>query len=933
VGSELLERHAEQGALQELVESARAGRGVALVVVGEAGIGKSALLDHAVAHAAGLAVLRASGVEAEMDLSYAGLHRLLRPHLDRLPALPPPQRAALETVFGLELGAPTDGFLVGLATLTLLTDLACDQPVLCVVDDVHWLDQESLGVLAFVARRVLADRIALVFARRDGSHAVAALDGLPTLPVARLSEGAAHELLRSVATTGIEPGVGDRIVAEAVGNPLAIVELASDLAAEGFAVGIDPLQPLPLGRRLEARFAQVVHDLPADAQRLLLLAAAEPTGDPALLRRAADALGLAPDAVAAVEDAGLLHIEPSVLFRHPLIRSAVYGAAGLAARREAHGALASVDLGAGGADMRAWHLGLAVAEPDDAVAAELESSAARVRARSGYTAEAAFLTRAAELTSDPHRRTGRLLAAAAAAAGGGPARARPLLDTARAEATDDGHAAFAQWLHGLFLLQEGRYGEAPAALLAAARAYEGHDQARARLVLLDALGAVGRTGDGAVGTTPLEIATVALATPRPAGATATMADLLLDGIATRIAVGYAEAVPTLRAAVRRWAPSDVPSDNLALMCVLGTDVALDLLDDRALGAWVDALERHARHQGANRLLRTVLYGRSTTAGLRGRFAEAASANSESKQLNLLAGAPDHLQAFIDVELLGLRGDDAAARTAVRTTRHMAAATGFDAADGKALHACARLDVASGDYASAFAAAASVAARMPLGTSFIGGAPVLPDLVEAAARSGEVDAAHAAVERLADRAQATGTRWARGLLARSRALLASDAAAEELYGEALDHLAATTMAFDLARTQLVHGEWLRRQNRRIDARVQLRAAAQAFGSMGADGFADRAHKELVATGERARRRTVDTAHDLTPQERQIAELAAQRVTNREIAARLFISARTVDYHLRNVFLKLDVGSRRQLGAALRPDPRRRVGSASERPGHA
>jgi DNA-binding CsgD family transcriptional regulator len=466
-------------------------------------------------------------------------------------------------------------------------------------------------------------------------------------------------------------------------------------------------------------------------------------------------------------------------------------------------------------------------------------------------------------------------------------------------------------LHGLFLIHEGHYAEAPAVLLTAAHAYQPFDVLRARSILLDAVGAACLAGDRAVGTSPRDLAREALATPRPAGATPTMADLLLDGTATRLAAGYADAAPTLRAALQSSVTDEAPTANIALWSMLGTYAALELLDDTALQSWVTAIERHARDSGSITLLRGVLLDLGTAAGLAGRFDDADSFNNELRQLNLISDAPAHMDALIDVELLGLQGRDAEGRAAARILQQAAVEMGFQAAHNRGLLARVRLDLAAGNYADALAAGNELADNPALGIGCI----VIPDIVEAGARSGDIPAATDALDRFTERADVSGTPWALGLLARCRALLAPVSYAKEQYEESLQQLGKTSMAFDLARTHLVYGERLRREGQRIDARDQLRAAMKAFASMGASGFAERARSELIATGERARRRTVDTARDLTPQERQIAEMAAHRDTNREIATRLFISASTVDYHLRNVYRKLGINSRRHLEQAL------------------
>jgi DNA-binding CsgD family transcriptional regulator len=912
----LLDRAHEQALLYELLDSARRGRSASFVITGEAGIGKSCLLERAIESATDMEVTHVSGVESEMGLSFAGLHRLLCPFLGALDSLPNPQRTALRVVFGLSDGPPPDQFLIGLAALTLLTDAATAKPLLCVVDDAQWLDTESIGILAFISRRVFADHVAFLFAVRDGLDTIPAFAGLRTIPLQGLSSSSALALLNSVVTSDLDYDVAERIIEATAGNPLAIIELTEELSAQTLGLESDPFQPLHVGHRVEERFLRVVRGMPDETQLLLLVAAAEPTGEYRLVMAAAESLGVSAEAADAPATSGLITLRPSVTFRHPLIRSAVYSAALPADRRRVHLALASVCASQSSEDMHAWHLGAGTAEPDEGVAGELEASAVRARRRGGYVAESSFLTRAAELSQETDRYVQRLLGAATAAASAGlQARARTLLDRAMKEPVNELQRAYGQWLNGLFLMHEGSYGRAPQELLAAALAYEHQDRTQARIVLLDALGSVCLAGRRAEGTSPAEIAKVALSLPRTPSRTAgRMADLLLDGIATRLVVGYAESVPMLQAAIGSWAPEEIPAENVTLWCQLGTTAALELYDDEALFGWVRTIEELSRERGSIVLLRVVLYGLSTAASLAGRFADAEAYNQEAHELNAATGAPPGLNPMIDVELAGLRGLEPETREGAEFVRQMANAVGFEAAHWRGQIALSRLELGLGRYREALVAGRSMVESAPFGVTGL----VLPDIVEAGARCGDLVAAQQALNQIAERALANPTPWALGLLARSGALLAFPSEAEAMYREAIGYLENTRVAFDLGRAHLLYGEWLRREHRRIDARTQLRLALGVFTSAGADGFAQRTQSELMATGERAQHRAPNKTNELTPQERQIAELAAQRVTNREIAAKLFVSAHTVDYHLRKIFNKLDISSRRELQEALRRD---------------
>ncbi|MGV9308751.1 ATP-binding protein [Nonomuraea sp. NPDC003727] len=905
-------RKAETAELDGLLGRAAAGLSGVLVLSGPAGIGKTALLDHAVGAAAGLQVTRVAGVEAEQELGFAGLHRLLLPFLGERGRLPGPQRDALETAFGLLRAAPPDRFLVGLAALTLLAESAADRPVLAVCDDAQWMDRESLEVLAFVARRLYADGIVLLFGVRDGDPALACLAGLDELHVAGLPDDEALALLDSSLGAEIDRVIVRRCLEETGGNPLAIRELgrglaAGELAEPGFG------EPLSLDRRLEARFLRQVGDLDSLTQQVLLVAAADPTGDPALVRQAVAHLSAAPPAgiEAAVERAErgeFLASNPGTHFRHPLIRSAVYGGAAASRRRQAHAALAAVTDPVRDADRHAWHLAAAADGPSEAVAAELEASAERARERGGHLAQAAFLRRAAELTPPGPQRNGRLLAACAAAlTAGAPHRGEELLELLTPDLGVAALDAYAMRLRGFLNVMLGREG-AVALLLQAAQVLAGPDPRAARDTLLEAFDAaivVARVGPGM---SAERVARAALRAPAVPGEP-TIADVLLAAHATMVAVGYREAVPLMRQGLLAMQAEGAENGDAARWFLLGAVLALDLWDIDALGDCSRRFSAAARRQGALRMLQAGAHGSATHALLCGRFAASEAHFAEFMDVAAAIGADLRFAGTSDVMLHAWRGDRE------RTLAAVAIQAGPDAERPGGLQvqlaraALVLLELGHCRYAEAQAAGeAGYAADPP---HYGGG--VLPDLVEAAVRNNDTAVAERALARLSERAEASGTPWALGVLARSRALLADD---ERLYREALALLERTPLATEVARTHLLYGEWLRRRNRRLDAREQLRTAHERFVAMGAAAFAERARMELAATGEQARVRTPSARYDLTPQELRVARLAAGGTTNQEIAAELFISASTVEYHLRKVFRKLGVTSRRHLGDALR-----------------
>ncbi len=910
----LVDRSAEREALGALLARAADGFSGALVLRGEVGVGKTALLDEtaAAAAAAGLQTARLTGVEPETQLGYAALHRFLLPFADHLEQLPGPQRDALQSTFGLVAGPPADRFLVALAVLTLLADVASAKPLVCVVDDVQWLDPESAVVLGFVARRLYAEQVVLVFAVREPTGPLA---GLPELVVGGLAEDAALELLASLVPGPLSPAVGARIVAETGGNPLALVEVARELSPAQLAGSEALPEPLPIGGSLEKAFSRRVSQLPLEARLLLAVAAAEPAASQALLWHAAGQLGIDPEAAMAADLGGLAEFGSQVEFRHPLIRSVAYHGMPLRRRRLIHQALAAVGDADEQPDRVAWHLGMAAVGPDEAVAAQLEQEAGRARERGGYAATVAFLSRAAELSADEGQRGQRLLAAAdAALTAGQPGRAGALLEEATPRLGGSLARAQARRLHGTIQLALGHADEAAPVLLEAARALAPTDARGAREALLEAVTVALYAGWSASKAVLSEIARAARATPTAAGSQASATDLLLDGFAARATAGYPTAAPLFRRAVAMLRAGDLsPQEGLRLSW-LGCFAAAELFDDQAQHAIALRWVQLARDYGALTALPVALNTQSSFAEVAaGRLDAAAACFTEASEISAATGNPGVFgtAGVSEAFELAWRGRETDARRVAAAVAGEATGAGRGGQNNWVQYCLAVLELGLGNYQAALQYVLGV---YDDDAPFFG-TLALPDLVEAAARCGETGIADAALGRLAERALAAGTPLALGLLARSRALLAGDDDAEPLDPEAIAHLRQCRSVPQLARAHLVYGEWLRRQLRRRDARGQLRTAHEMFTSMGAEAFAERARAELLATGERARPRTASAAEELTPQEAQIARLVIQGESNRDIAAQLFLSPSTVDYHLRKVYRKTGVTSRTQLARTM------------------
>jgi DNA-binding CsgD family transcriptional regulator len=915
----LLGRAAEQETLDRLVSDALAGRSGVVVLRGEAGVGKSALLGHVSERVADWHVARAVGVESEMELPYSALHQLCAPMLDRLDRLPAPQRAALATVFGLSTGPAPDRFLVGLATLTIFADVADDQPLACIVDDAQWLDLASAQILGFVARRLLAERVVLCFAVRTGVGDDA-LAGLPELAVDGLGDSDARALLLDNVRGPLDAAVCEQIVAESHGNPLALLELPRTWNAVDLAGGFGLPDDRPAPSRIEQSYARRLLDLPVDTQLLVLAAAAEPLGDPVLLHRAATSLGLEMEAADPTVDAGLLTIGRRVEFAHPLVRSAAYHAATADDRQRVHRALAEATDAETDPDRRAWHNARATTGPGDDVAAELERSAGRAQARGGLGAAAAFLARAVALTTDPARRVERALGAAEASLQAGAFDAAlGLVATAEAGALDEFQRARVDLVRGHVAFASGLGSDAPPLLLAAARRLEPFDPQLARETFVDAWGAALFAGRFATEGNLLEVSQAAKAAPPPAGAPRP-SDLLLDGLATLITDGRASSAEALRRAATAFASEDDAAGESVRWGWLTTVPSNVLWDDETLHAINVRHLRRVREVGALGRLPIDLTAFAIFVAWWGDFAGAASAIAEAESVTEATGT--RIAPYSPMLLAALQGREAEATALVESTIEQASAGGQGIGVQFAHWVAAILCNGFARYERALAAAQEASDDQR--DLFV--APwALVELVEASVMAGRKELGAAALERLQEATSAAGTDWALGIEARCRALLAGVGGADELFHDSIERLGRTRFRPELARAHLLYGERLRREGRRVDAREQLRLAHDLLAAIGMEAFAERARRELVATGERVRKRKAETRDRLTPQEEQIARLARDGLSNPEIGAQLFISPRTVEWHLRKVFTKLDISSRRQLRATL-ADEGRAVASA-------
>ena len=903
----LTDRDMERGELDRLLSAVRAGESRVLMVRGDPGVGKTVLLDYLAGQARGCRVVRAVGVQSEMELAFAGLHQLCAPMLGHLDQIPVPQRDALRIAFGLAVGSAPDRFLIGLAVLSLLAEVAGDQPLICLIDDEQWLDRASEQTLGFVARRLGADPVALVFSAREPC---AELAGQPELVIEGLRADHARALLDSALAGPLDARVRDLIVAETRGNPLALLELPRGLTPAELAGGFGLPAVTPLTSRIEDSFARQLEALPAPTRRLLQLAAADPSGDRSLLWRAAERLNIGIQAGRPAVEAGLVEFDGRVRFRHPLTRSAAYRSAALTERHELHAALAAVTDPQADPDRRAWHLAQATSDPDEAVAAELERSAGRAQARGGVAAAAAFLERATLLTGDQARRAGRALdAAQAKIQAGASGAAHDLLAIARTGPLGDRGRARLELVQARLAAATSRDGEAPLLLLRAAQRLAGIDVSLARATYLDAITAAIYAGRLArPGGSTTEVARVAAAAPPPPGRPRPP-DLLLDGLTALFTRGYTAALPLLRQAVAAAEESTSADEEphwLWLACVMASQV----WDDERWELLSRRYIQLVRQLGALAELPLALDRRIRPLLFAGELTAAAALLDETRTVEDATGNPPwHYGAL---SLAAFRGDQATAAALISSIMRDVTQRGEGYGIACAEWANAVLSNGLGRPGDAVAAAER-AAEDPAGLGFFRWA--LVELVEAAAHAGMPETAAGAYRRLTEMTTPAGTDWALGLAARSRALLSDGDEAEDGYREAINRLDRPRLQVELARAHLLYGEWLRRQNRRTDARSQLRTAHEMLDAMGVAAFAERARHELAATGETVRKRTAETTTTLTAQEAYIARLARDGRTNTEIGAQLFLSVRTVEWHLRKIYTKLGITSRRELRDAL------------------
>jgi DNA-binding CsgD family transcriptional regulator len=901
-------RSEECRALDRLLDGARAGQSSALVIRGEAGVGKTALLDYVAGRASGCGVARIAGVESETRFAFAGLLQLLGgPMLERIELLAGPQQDALRRAFGLMDGPSPELFLVSLAALSLLSQVAEERPLVCLVDDAQWLDRESVSALSFVARRLAAEQIAMLFALRQPSSEHE-LDGLSELVLEGLGDADARLLLDAAVPGGLDEQVRERILAETRGNPLALLELPRGLTPAELAGGFRLPDSRELSDRIEEGFLHRVQRLPTETQRVLLVAAAEAVGDTRVIAEAAERLGGSAADMVLAEDAGLVELGPQVRFRHPLVRSAAYRAGTPDQRRQAHAALAAATDSERDPDRRAWHRAHAAAGPDESVAGELERSATRAQARGGAAAAAAFLERAAELSPDRMLRGTRALAAARLKHQAGALEAAErLLTVATTSPIEERARAQAELLRAKIAYARTRGSDTPSLLSAAAQRLEPLDPELARETHLEALAAA--VGSGRFARDEGVVEAAAAATLDSEREPARAIDLLLEAVVTQLTRGYESAVPQSARALSAFRAEGLRHTNLPL-CWLACHLAFDLWEDDVSEAIATEAGRVARESGQLAALPLALNYSALFRLLRGEFDVVEQLLQEAETIT--AATRTAYIGTCSALLAAWRGD--------RETTYMRRAALIEAgtAAGEAVliqvaeWATAVLHNGLGEYADAAAAAERACDFGVLGFS----GWLLPELIDAAARSGNRAAAELAFARLAERSSTSTTEWARGIEAATHAQLSDGAQAEELHREAVDQLGRSRAVVLYGRAQLNYGEWLRRENRRPDARTQLKAAYGAFEAMGARAFAERARRELLATGETVRKRTMEARDELTPQEAQIARLASERLTNPEIAAQLYLSHRTVEYHLRKVFQKLGISSRKELADALR-----------------
>src|SRR4051794_35601143 len=905
----LLGRGREREIIDRLLANLRSGQSGVLVIRGDAGIGKTALLQYAAREAPDFRIADIAGVESEMELPFAGVHQLCAPMFERLDALPEPQRNALSVALGLRSGTAPDRFLVALAVLGLLSAVADERPLLCLVEDAQWLDDASGQVLGFVARRLLAESVAIVFAVRE-PNTKRAFDGLREVPLAGLDEEHARDLLTGATPGRLDDQIRDRIVAETGGNPLALLELPRSMSSAELAGGFDLPATADLPGHIEEHYLRRIDALPESSRQLVLLAAAEPVGDATVAWRAADFLEIERSALAAATEANLLEIGAQVRFRHPLVRSAVYRAATDRERQAVHGALADATDRVLEPDRHAWHRAQAAPGPDEDLAVELEQSAGRAQARGGFAAAAALLTRAADLTIDGTLRAERMLAAAQLNLQAGAFDAAlGLLASAEAGPLDELGRARVDLLHASLAFAQNRGSDAPLLLLEAARTLETLDARLARDTYLDAWSAALFAGGLARAGSLRDVSRAAKSAPRPAHPPRP-SDLLLDGLATVFTDGRSAAAPLLQRAVTAFAGSTASAEEVLRWGWLATVAAVYVWDyDACLAAAMREVEV-ARDSGALEVLAVGLNILSQALCLGGDYAGAALLIAEAEAVTAATGTL--VGPYGALVLAGFRGHEAEASALIDATIEEATPGGQGTAVQFAHFAKAVVMNGLGRYSEALPSALAAIDETP---ELVVAIWARSEVIEAASRTHENEVGARALAELAEETQGSAATWALGMLARGRALLSQGEQADRLYRDAIDQLTRTQLRPDLARAHLLYGEWLRRGGRRKDAREQLRIAHAMLTEMGMAAFAERARRELLATGETVRRRQTETRDELTPQELQIARLARDGLSNPEIGARLFLSPRTVEWHLHKVFAKVGIRSRRELQDAL------------------
>jgi DNA-binding CsgD family transcriptional regulator len=899
----LIGRRDETDALERVLSQAQRGQGETVVVLGEAGIGKTALIDGVVASVTDFRVLRSTGNEAEMELPFASLQRLCSSIFDRLKDLPQPQSRALNVAFGFATGDPPDRLIVGLALVNLLGRLATEGTVVCVLDDAQWIDQASAQAITFAARRASGMSVSFLFGARILTKE---LHGMPTMLLDGLRDADARELANSALLHRMDEDVLGRLVVEAHGNPLALLELPRRLSPAQMGGGFGLPVSVPLRGRIEESFRRRLRRLPPESRRLLLVAAAEPTGESTLIWRAAELLGIPESAADPPKAARLLDLSAGIVFRHPLVRSAVYSAASGLDRRQVHHALAEATDPNVDPDRRAWHRAQSTARPDEDIAQELEVSAERALARGGFAAAAAFMERSAELTPNLNLKSERALRAAdAKRVAGDLDAALGLANTAQRGPLDNFQRARLDVLRAQILFASRRGNEAPPLLLRAAYRLEPLDRNGARETYLDALTAALFAGRFSKGASADDVARAARNSPKPEGPRRA-SDLLLDGLALLITEGPVTGTPAMRRALEVFRSDKVSSEEQLRWSWLAGRVAGGIWDYESWDVLSARQLEVARDRGALNLLPLALSTRAAFILLTG---EIEAAGSVVEQVQTVADVIDtRTEPLAALKVAAFRGDEAEAMSLFSEVRQDLIERGEGV--GLSIAECAIAVLYNGlaQYERAFVSA-SQALEHPNELWFLPWAAV--ELIEAASRTGNSVQAALALTRLAEGTAASGTEWAGSIEARCRALLTEGQAAETLYHEAIDRAMNTPMRWDLARARLVYGEWLRRERRTKEAREQLRAAEDLFSDFGAQAFAERARVERLATGEHARKRSPATRFDLTPQESQISRMVAEGSSNREIASKLFISASTVEYHLHKVFRKLGVRSRAQL----------------------